>query len=55
MPPVDANEPVRVPGERGDRQARVQAQSGITLHAAVAGELAAMAQALDIDITRYAS
>ena len=53
LPPVDAGQPVRLPGERGDQRARANAQAGITLPAPVVAELTTLATVLGMDIATY--
>lgn len=55
LPPAQEDEPVRLPGERGDRQAAENARTGITLPPAVVDELTAAAASLGLDPKNYAS
>jgi ureidoglycolate dehydrogenase (NAD+) len=53
LPPVDATQEVRLPGERGDQVAVQRAQEGVGLPPPVQAELATLASSLGLDIKKY--
>ncbi len=53
LPPAQEGQSIRLPGERGDQEARRRDREGIPIPQAVLAELTALATASGIDLARY--